>query len=54
MAPVCALIGPPSYVLEGHFFQIIAAEAGLRVGIFRDEPSARAWLSVFVPEEPAG
>jgi hypothetical protein len=53
LAPVCAVIGPPSYNLEAHLFQKIAGQAGLRVGLFKDEASARAWLSVYRPDAPA-
>ena len=53
MAPVCALVGPQTYNLEAHQFQRLAAEAGLRLGLFRDVPSARAWLSGYVSDLPA-
>ena len=52
MTPVCAVIGPSTHILEAHLFQRLAAEAGLRVGLFRDEPSARTWLSGYVAELP--
>ena len=52
LVPVCAVIGPQSYLLEGHRFQNLAGQAGLRVGLFRDEASARTWLSGYVPEDP--
>jgi hypothetical protein len=53
LAPVCAVIFPASYVVESRWYQTIAAEKGLRVGLFKDEPSARDWLSAYLPSAPS-
>jgi hypothetical protein len=52
LAPVCAVIFPASYAVEGHLYRSIAAKAGLRVGLFQEESAALAWLSAYRPEEP--
>jgi hypothetical protein len=49
LADVCAVVGPSSYLVESYLFQTIAARSGLRVGLFKDESSAVAWLSAYLP-----
>ena len=47
IGPVCAVIVPPRLALEGAEIRRVAAGAGLRVGLFADEASARRWLSAY-------
>ena len=48
---VCAVVMRAVDPLEAHFFRRPGDRADLRIGIFRDEPSARAWLKAFaVPD----
>jgi hypothetical protein len=44
---------PAQDPLEAHFFRRPGDRADLRIGIFRDEPSARAWLKAFVVADGA-
>jgi hypothetical protein len=48
---VCAVLVRASDPLEAHFFRRPGDRADLRIGVFRDEPAARAWLKAFaVPD----
>jgi hypothetical protein len=49
LAPVCAIVGPPSQIRQGSSFQSIAGQAGLCVGLFGNLSSARSWLATYVP-----
>jgi hypothetical protein len=44
LGPVCAVIVSPGLAEQSRLFQDAGSGVGLRVGLFRDEPSARQWL----------
>ena len=44
LGEVCAIIVPPRLAVEGEQLQRTAVAHGLRVGLFRDEVSARRWM----------
>jgi hypothetical protein len=44
IGPVCAMIVPPGLAEQARLFQVAGIGAGLKVGLFSDEQSAREWL----------
>jgi hypothetical protein len=47
MGTVCAVVAPARLAVDVEYFQAASGELGVRVGIFGDEASARAWLTGF-------
>jgi hypothetical protein len=48
LAPVCAVVGPSSQIVDNYLFQKIPGQAGLQVGLFSDVVAARHWLRAYV------